>query len=199
MMTKDFFKTRPLSWSAISSFEYDKEKWYETYILGKRQTSKEMTFGSMVDKRIQDDPKFLPDLPRYPLMQYDMKVKFGDIMLTGRPDGLDLDNFLLADYKTGKNKWDKKRADETGQLTMYLLLVYVTHKIPPEKFDCMIHWLPTQENGDFTITFKKKMKHQTFKTKRNMTDLLRFGVRINKITQEMIDYANNYEKENNKI
>lgn len=187
-----FSKTRPLSWSAISSFEYNPEQWYESYVLGKRQWSKEMAFGSRIDKDIQSNPDFLPELPRYPLMQYKMNVVFNNIPLVGLPDGLDLDNFLLCDYKTGKVAWTQKKADETGQLTMYLLLIYITTKISPEKFRCFIHWLPTQDNGDFSISFHDTLKPVTFETKRTMKDLLAFGVRIKKTLKMMEEYCQNH-------
>lgn len=191
-MKPTFDRKRAFSWSAKSSFDYDPKQWYDTYVLGKQQFSKEMTFGSNIDKRIQEDPKFLPTIPRYPLMQHKMKATLGKIPLVGVPDGLDFKNYLLADYKTGKNAWDQKRADETGQLTMYLLLIYETEKIKPEKFRCFIHWLPTQDNGDFSISFHDSLKPITFETKRTMTDLIRFGKSINATYKAMIKYCENY-------
>jgi hypothetical protein len=214
---RKFLATRPLSWSALSSFEYDKEQWFETYILGKRQESPEMTFGSIVDKKIQTDPSFLPKLPRYPLMQYKMNAVFNGIPLTGLPDGLSLNSvetentkgykvfwdkgYILSDYKTGRKAWDKKRADETGQLTMYLFLLYILHKEKPEQFRCFIHWLPTvkHEAGDFTVKvdFHDGIHGEdgikTIETKRTMADLLKFGERINKVIKEMEQYVRNHE------
>ncbi len=182
------FLKRSLSWSSISSFKYDKEKWYDSYILGIKQTSREMDFGSVIDKRIQKDPTFIPLLPRYPLMQHKMEVMFGGIPLIGYPDGLDIDKPTLADFKTGKVPWTKKRADETGQLTMYLLLLFITKKIKPEEFKCLIHWLPTQENGDFSISLVDENVFHTFETKRTMTDVLKFGNLINETHKEMVAF-----------
>ena len=214
---KEFLSNRPLSWSALSSFEWSPEQWYETYLLGKRQESPELAFGSYVDKKIQTDPKFLPKLPRYPLMQHKMKAVFNGIPLVGLPDGLSFDDkkaknpmkykvfwsdgFLLSDFKTGKKAWDKDRADETGQLSMYLFLIYIIHKMPPEKFRCFIHWLPTVkvEGGDFSVKvdFVEGIDEdggvKTFETKRTMQDLLAFGARINKTVKEMEEYVRNHE------
>jgi len=184
--------SRPLSWSAISSFEWNPEQWYQSYVLGIRTTSPEMEFGSYVDKRLQKDPTFLPDVPRYPLMQHLMEAKFGKIKLKGLPDGLDLDNFILADYKTGKKAWDLKRTQETGQLKMYLLLIWLTEKIPPEKFTCRIHWLPTCVKPDLTIGLIEPCVCQTFEVKITMQDILEFGVRINKTYAAMQEYAANH-------
>lgn len=190
-MKPTFDRKRALSWSAISSFEYNKEQWYQTYVLGERQSSPEMTFGSKIDKLIQEDLNFLPELPRYPFMQYKMNAKLGKIPLVGIPDGICFKEFLLADYKTGKVAWDQKRADETGQLTHYLFLIYKTEKIKPEKFRCFIHWIPTQKNEKGAIEFSS-MPSMTFETKRTMKDLVEYGVRINCRYKEMINYCEKY-------
>jgi hypothetical protein len=186
------FKLRPLSPSAVNSFLYNPEKWYETYILGKKQSSKEMDFGSAIDKRLETDLTFLPEVPRCPLLQHEMRCVFNGVHLIGKPDALDLDNFILRDFKTGKQKWDKKRANDSLQLTFYLLLIYITYKIPPEKFKCYIDWLQTKETGDFKISFVDDMKVKTFETKRKMGDILSLGVLIKKVINEMEEYVNNH-------
>ncbi len=100
---KDLLAKRPLSWSAISSFEYDPEQWYRTYILNERQSSKEMDFGSVVDKKFQDDLTFLPTIPRGENLQYKMMAVFNGIPLIGVPDVFSFKKEkLLADLKTGK-------------------------------------------------------------------------------------------------
>jgi hypothetical protein len=188
---KEHLRNRPLSWSQLSSFEYDPEQWYQSYIMGVRQQSKEMDFGSYVDKRLQDDPTFLPDVPRYEHMQYKMRAKLGWIPLVGIPDGLDLttERKVIADFKTGKKKWDKKRADETGQLTFYLMLLYFTERHAPEDFECRIHWIPTEDKGDFTVGLAGDKVH-TFVTKRTMQDIAVFAARIKKTVAEMESYVN---------
>lgn len=182
-------RTKGLNWSSLSSFAYDKERWYQSFILGKRESSKEMTFGSMIDKKIQDDPKFFPTLPRYEFMQEKLKVMFNGILLYGTPDGFNLkESKHLADYKTGKQAWTQKRADDHGQLTMYLLLLFISKNIRPEEFDCFIHWFPTIETGAFEIKLKDDNEFKTFKTKRTMQDLLNFGSYIKKTLVEMEAY-----------
>jgi hypothetical protein len=194
-MKYTFDKTRPLSWSSKSSFDYNREEWFESYYLGKKKTSKEMDFGSYVDKKLQTDPTFLPFIPRYEHMQYPMNIMFGKIPLVGIPDGLNLTNStVLADYKTGKKAWDKKRADETGQLSWYLLMLYVIKKIKPEDFKLYIHWLPTEEKGDFSIGFVEPIEksYKVFETKRTMLDILNFGSEINKTYEEMRKYVESH-------
>lgn len=190
----EFLKTRPLSYSALSAFADptwgSPEKWYDTYILGKRQSSKELIFGTMMDKLIQEDPTFCPSLPRYPHMQYQLDVKYKNIPLTGKPDGLDLDNFILADYKSGRGEWTQQKADSTEQLTAYLLFIYLKHKIQPDKFTCRIHWIPTKHTHDFKIAYRdKKIVPVTFTTKRTMLDLLKFMGKITKTVKEMQAYV----------
>jgi len=183
------FLERPLSHSQLGSFEWNKEEWYQTYILGnKKPPSKEMLFGSMIDKKIQHDPTFLPELIRFPLQQHELRTTYNGIAMIGFPDQLDLDIPQLADDKTGKKPWDQKRADETKQLTMYLFMIFMMYKIPPEVFDCSIRWLPTREDGDFTIQLVEPCVPQIFTTKRTMTDILNFGAYINKTVKEMEDY-----------
>lgn len=173
---------RPLSWSALSSFEWSAEQWWNTYILGIKSTSPEMTFGSYVDKRLQTDPDYLPHVPRYPFMQHKMNAKWNGIPLVGVPDGLDFESKppVLIDYKTGKAPWTQKKADQTGQLTMYTMLLYLTEGIRPESWDCAILWLPTAYHSDFTIGFRNPTSPEliTFRTKRTMVDMLKFGKRI---------------------
>lgn len=191
------FKRRPLSPSNMASFLYNPATWYKSYFLGEKQHSPEMEFGSWVDQIIQDDPSFIPSLPRYPMMQKEMKVVFNGIYLIGRFDGLDMDNFVLADYKTGVKAWDKKRVEESIQLLFYLLLIYITEKIPPEKITCKIHWLPTKktETGDFktSIVFRDNPPIPfTFETKFKMSDILKFGQKINETVKEMEKYVKTY-------
>lgn len=190
-----FDPDRAISWSQISSFEWDPEQWYETYVLGIRQISRELTFGSYIDKKIQEDPTFLPELPRYKLMQHKMEAKLGGLKIVGLPDGLDLVKFLLADYKTGKFKangapaWDQAKAEATGQLKMYLLLVWLTEKITPDKFKCFIHWIPTFERGDFTIQLVEPVKIHTFEVRITMQEVLEFSVHITNTVKKMKAYA----------
>jgi hypothetical protein len=188
------FHERDFSWSQISSFTYSKEQWYKSYILGEKQVSEELTFGSMIDKKIQDNPSFIPNLPRYPLMQHKMKINLDGINLVGIPDGIDLQSQrkLLADYKTGRVAWTQKKAQETGQLKFYLLLIYITHKIRPEEFDCFIHWLPTklEEGSDFSrnISLISENEFQTFHVTHTLIDILNFANYIKDIYKEMENY-----------
>jgi len=187
---KSFLKKRPLSWSAISSFEWDKSQWYDTYILGKRQESREMSFGSKVGKQIEKDPTYIPEIIRHSKMEHPFKCVFNGIPLVGYADSFCNKSFKkLLEIKTGKKQWTKKRVDEHGQLDMYLLMNYVVNKIKPEDVEITLVWLPTEETKDFKIDFVKPFRVEKFSTKRTMADILKFGVRINRVVKEMELYV----------
>lgn len=194
----DILHSRPLSWSSVASFEYDKEKWFEERILGNKKSSPELEFGSLIDKKIQDDPSFLPHLPRYEKMQYRIKVNMGGLELVGVLDGLNLDKCKeICDYKSGRVKWTQQRAQETGQLKFYLLLLYIAKKIDPNDFTCYIHWIETKktETGDFkvNIDFVKEGTFQTFKVRHTMREILSFAVYLKNVYKEMEDYLKNHD------
>lgn len=222
-LTSIYHKDRPLSWSAISSFEWNKGQWYAKYVVhGKCQRDDvekgtvgfcvvagfpdpecpvvkktiELIFGSYVDKRIQDDPTYLPELVRYPILQHEMRGTFNKIPLLGYADTFSpLTNFYaLRDYKTGRKPWDQKRADQTGQLTMYMFMLYLRDKIKPEDIEAYIDWLPTHI-VDGKIAFIEPVTIHSFKTKRIMREVLAFGQRIKDVWQQMEEYC---QREQNK-
>jgi hypothetical protein len=179
-----------LSPSALNSFIYNKEQWFDTYILGNFKKSKEMDFGSAVDLRIQNDPTFLPHLPRYECMQAELVAMLGKIRIKGKPDGFNLTKSKeLFDYKTGRNPWTQKKVEDSIQLKFYLLLLYIHYKIKPEEFVCGIHWLETKETGDFKVEFVKEENIQTFTTRYTLQDLLVFIKQIKGIYKEMERYC----------
>lgn len=179
---------RPLSHSQLTTFQWSKQKWYDKYVLGfDSPVTREMEFGSMVDKRIQEDPTYLPQVPRLTHLQYPLKCEYEGIPLIGFPDSLDLDNPHLRDTKTGRQIWNKRRADETKQLTMYLTMIYLIHKIKPEEFKCAIDWLPTRiHEGE--VCFTDPVELVQIETKRTMTDVLKFLQYIVDTRKEMEEY-----------
>lgn len=217
-----FDHKRPLSWSAISSFEWDPEQWYRKYVWHKDchrgsisngkeiisfcaismkendhscpaiETSIEMTFGKVVGERLAADPDYLPHVKRYPIFEHGMECTFSKIPLIGYADGWAPLVFNLGEYKTGKKKWDQKRADDHGQITMYCLMLFIIDKIPPESIVSDLHWLPTQDNNDFSISFIDENDVRTFHTRRTMRDILAFGSRIISTYSAMEEYCKSH-------
>lgn len=200
-LTTIYHKDRPLSWSAISSFEWNKGQWYRKYVLKELpEETPELLFGKMVDEKIQKNKKYLPKLIRYPVLQHEMRTEFNGIPLLGysdtfRPVGsaMGIAKFknivpALRDYKTGRKEWTQKRADETGQITMYLFMLYLQHKIRPQDVEAYIDWMPTHYK-DGKIAFIKEGDIHTFKTQRTMQQCLAFGQRIKDTWKAMEQYA----------
>lgn len=191
-ITEIYNEKRPLSWSAISSFEYSPQQWYDKYVLNLPQPiTQELLFGKYVGEALASDPSFRPDVPRLNVFELPLKGFF-IVPLIGYVDSFtqDAPRCTLAEYKTGKKPWDQKRADEHGQIDMYLLLLWQSGKVLPENVDCLLVWMPTCETSDFSINFVQGEKAKIFQTKRTMRDLMRFGQRIETRLKEMELYAN---------
>lgn len=192
--------TRALSWSGYSCFADPQwgnpEKWYERYVLGiKEKPTRQLLFGSKIDKQIQNDPEFLPELERYPVQQYKLEAVYKGIPLLGFADQWDpySDVKRLADDKTGVNPWTQKKANETGQLTMYSAMLWLTEGIKPEDIEFAIRWLPTVQNADLSIMFAKPFAIQTFKTKRRLADVVKFLDELEKTWIAMQKYCEDHE------
>lgn len=213
-MKPTFDKTRPLSWSAISSFEYNPEQWYDKYVLKLAQpSSKEMDFGKEIGEKLASDPKFLPHVERYEVFEQELrcvlffKKENIKISLVGYMDTAQLKAFKMREYKTGKKPWTQKRADDHGQIDMYLLMIEEIHKINPEDMMCHIDWMPTidvePEHDSFdsfkngssktTIGFVDETQVKSFETRRTKTQILKFRTRILKTFLAMEEYAKNHD------
>lgn len=187
---KELLKKRPLSWSAISSFEWDKEQWYKRYVLGEKDPeSREMLFGKALATSIEKGQPLAP-VTIIGKAEHPFKVTFNGIPLIGFADNFCLNTYRkLGEYKSGKKAWDQKRVDEHGQLTMYMLMNYITNKVQPEEVDCFLEWVPTEETEDFDIKFVEPITVHHFNTKRTMRDIIMFGDRINKTVNAMQEYV----------
>lgn len=191
-----FNKERALSWSSISSFEWNPEEWFENYILGKKKAeTPEMKFGKEFALSIENGtctyPGLLSLLPKK--KEHAFNVVFSKIPLIGYADAFCDETFTkLHEVKTGKKLWDQKRVNQHGQLDMYLLMNYVTNKIFPEEVEVFLHWCPTEDRGDFSIAFIEPKKLYTFRTFRTTKDIVAFGARIKKTYADMQKYVANH-------
>lgn len=188
----DLLQQRPLSWSALSSFEYDKEQWYKRYILNeKSDENAEMKFGKLVADSFGTDNPLAP-VTLYPTVEHKLSVVFSGIPLIGFMDTYDhVTKKRFGEFKTGKKAWDQKRANEHGQLHMYSLMHFITEKIKPEDLAIFLEWIPTQSHGDFSISFIEPVKVHHFDVKLTMNDILRFGSRIKTTVEGMQEYVDN--------
>lgn len=193
-MKSSMDKDRPLSWSAISSFEYDPNQWYEKYVLKiDPPVSPAMEFGKLIGGQYERDELLAPILPREEVFEYELRTTFNKIPLIGYIDAY-TPHTSLIELKTGKKAWDQKRADTHGQIDMYLLQLNLIHKVRPEDVLCRLLWLPTMYDERFRLKFVDESVVHIFETRRTMLDLLRFGKRINDTYQAMKEYAEHRKK-----
>lgn len=190
-----------MSWSYYSSFLYNKEKWFAKYYGGEEQSSSPaMDFGKEVGERLASDSTFMPEIKRYKHFEQCLEATLGDMKLLGYMDTSDLENKRLREFKTGNNKnpWTQKRVDDHGQLTMYALMIYLSHKIKPEELDIHLDWMPTLE-ADFSsveafitempkVVFNPEARVMSFKTKRTTAQCLKFGAELKKVHKQMEKY-----------
>ena len=183
---------RALSWSSISSFRYSKEQWYAKYVLKQEEpASKAMLFGNVVGERIASDPSYLPQVPRGEIFEYALRSRLKDIPLVGYIDSYS-PHHTLHEYKTGMPPWTQKRVDDHQQIDMYLLGLYLIDGVKPKDVSVTLHWLPTQENGDFSISLKDEKVVHSFATQRSFMDIVNFMDTIQKTYEEMQQFARNY-------
>lgn len=174
-------KSRALSWSQISTFEFSKETWYERYVLGKKQESTgAMDFGRKIGEEYPYEPSFK--------REYKVESMLGPIKLLGFIDAFDLENKKVIELKTGKS-WTKKKAESHGQIDLYCAMLFVMHKIHPADLDIKLIWLQTEEDGDFSIKFVKGMKPVIFPLKKSMIDVLNILARVKRVYKEMEEYC----------
>lgn len=188
---KEFTATRPLSWSAVYSFEYDPEQWYQRYVLGiKDVASPEMEFGKMVGDRLAKDSNFMPMIDRLGKYEHELRCNISGYSCIGFMDSYDPKTKMRMDeFKTSRNPWTQKRADEHGQIDMYLLMHYLITSVRPESMSVRLWWLATRLNGDYTVSFVPGMKPLMLPTKRTLVQVLKFGTRLKRVAKEMEVYA----------
>lgn len=193
----DRLRARKKSWTFFSSWMYDKQQWARKYLDNITDPpSREMLFGSEIGKKLETDPTFLPFIPRHCKMEHPFSIVFNGIDLIGYADSFcTKTNRKLIETKTGKKEWTQERADEHGQITLYVLFNYVTNKVNPEEVEIDLVWMPTRENGSFDIEFVEPIEKTTkiFRTKRTLSDIMKMGKFINDTMVEMEKFAIDYK------
>ena len=214
---------KEVSWSFFSSFrDYDKEEWYQHYIMGKpTPLNPEMAFGSKVGKSFETN-KPMAKVTRYKIMEKEIhatsmngvriwgyldsyRPKDSDFCEVVTPDGKRKKVKVTLSYKRsirefktgkkGKNQWSQKRADKHDQITFYCLLVYLTEGIRPEEIELNIDWYPTTRDKRYKVCFVDDIDNQiqTFTTTRTLSQLIKFDSEISKVYKEMQEYVKNHK------
>ena len=188
-------KQRPLSWSQISSFQYSPESWYKKYILNEKQEENEkMRFGKKIGERLASDPTFLPEVPRLPIFEKKLMAKMDKLYLVGFLDSFQETPTALCEYKTSSNtkKWTQKSAQEHGQILLYLYLIWVNYKIPPNEVFTRLTYIPVNETGDFSLELTKSSPIKTFEIKHTPLEVLSFMQSVKNTILEMEQFVETY-------
>ena len=191
-----------ISWSSINTFtEYDKDLWYDSYVLGNRTPpNPQMEVGIRLGERWATDPTFLPEVERPEIFEPNLTATIDSITLTGHLDGLHLTKKKkLQELKTtsSKTKWTTKSVREWGQITCYAYLIYKNYGIRPEDLEMELIYIPVAPSGDFT--YEQSGPPVIIPTERNMLDLVRFGKFIKDTHKEMTLFVKQKQNESIKL
>jgi hypothetical protein len=157
-----------------------------------------LNYGSLFAKALEigeDTGDLLTDvaldlLPKYNVRDkeivVDMKTVGGAVTLLGRPDMLDDETFAFREVKTGKVKWNQKKADKHLQLKIYAVLIYLTKKVvPPSVY---LDWVETFQDTDGEVTPTGHI--ESFKVDITLKDILETMALISKVAKEIeLDWA----------
>lgn len=189
------FKTRPLSHSQLSTFEYNPEEWYRRYILGEKQEpNPAMLFGSKVGDSIGTPESMVPDLNPPGVKEYELRANIGDIFLIGFADHYCPDTKTLHENKTSDNKekWNQKTVDSHSQLTMYALLLFLQDKVAPKDVSITLNYIPTRAVG-FDFELPDPPEFYQYHTKRTNLQVVEYVNYIKTTVDKMNEYIDTYE------
>lgn len=201
----------PLHWSEISLWKRSKWEWYKQYGIGKGRSggedNPELRFGRMfAEEREQDalagrNPYNL-HIPEKP--EFLLEATYHGDKYEGRADGWSPSVLILNDDKTGSVPWTEKKVSEHKQFDMYLMMLWLTHKVKPDDVDITLSWFPTERwnMGERVIVLPNGEEHMeytydirltgappvVFHTKRTMAQILSWIAECKQMKQEMVKY-----------
>jgi hypothetical protein len=193
-----------ISYSQYSCYKKSKYDYINAYLKGIRQESIYLSFGSKIATGLEfrneksEDKDILKARELIPLAKIpekEIKVVWGGIPLLAKMDGFDDEQFIIDEYKTGKNPWTQAKVDSAEQLMFYLIAVSQFYKIEPEKIRIRLHWIETfvqanQYGGEVHLTGQYKV----FETKRTNLDVVKFFPELQKVWIGIEETINEYIK-----
>lgn len=215
------FLTRPLSHSQLSAWEYDPTEWYKRYILGERfEPNATMIAGTKIGDAIGTGACPLLKAKSkehyiYPsgVKEFKLTAKLGDIYLVGYCDHFDPTTHTLHENKTSTNRyrWNQRKTDEHDQFTMYALMLFLCHNIPPEDVTMYLNFIPTCKllvpKADFKdvpewaldehicderVELPDVIEWKQYPTKRTTEDLERYVTYVENTVKAMQEYVDNF-------
>jgi len=190
----EVWKERPISWSQLNSWYYNKTQWANKYILGLTEEGNAgMRFGNTVGDTLGTPNSLVPLLNPYlvGVKEFELRAKMNKYTLIGFADHYCPETKVLNENKTSQNpnRWTHKDVHEHGQLTMYGLLLMLQTGIRPDDVEMWLNFIPVREGGDFQLSVTDPNKFHRFQTKRTMQQCLQFGAEIDKTLKAMEKYA----------
>lgn len=195
MTQQDFYKrfiVRPLSYSQLSCWEYNKDEWYERYILNKKTPANSaMRAGTLIGDSIGTDKSLVPLLTPPGVKEYELRASLGNIHIVGFCDHYCPDTRILHENKTSTSrlKWNQKSVDTHKQLDMYALMLFLTHDVLPDDLTIYLNYIPVIEGPDMRYYLPNPVEHYTFETKRTAEQLVAMTQYIEKTVWDMCAYA----------
>jgi hypothetical protein len=189
----DRFKHRPLSYSQYSSWMYDKDQWYQRYVLNTPDpATPAMLYGNVVGDSIGTAGSLVPSLQPPGVKEYELRAQLGDIFIVGYCDHYDPATKTLHENKTSDNlkRWDQQKVDEHKQLDMYALMLYLRDKTIPEEVTMYLNFIPVVRGGDMIYTLPQPPVYQQFATRRTTKQVLMFATELVHVVKEMEAYVN---------
>lgn len=188
------WKERPISWSQLSSWKYRKEQWRDKYLFGLREDANpDMLYGNVVGDSLGTTNSLVPLLNPHlvGVKEFELKAKLNGLTLIGYADHYCPTTKVLNENKTSRklDRWTQTEVDDHGQLTMYAMMLMLTHKTKPDDIEMWLNFIPVKEGGDFQLSVIDPTKYHRFPTKRTMKQCLDFGAEIDKTLKAMLKYA----------
>lgn len=188
------WKERPVSWSQLNSWKYNKDQWFQSYIMLNRfEPNQQMIFGNTVGDTLGTDDSMVPKLNEHlvGVKEYELKAQMNDHTLIGYCDHYCPKKKVLNENKTSyrEDRWDQKTVDEHGQLTMYSLMLMLKEKVKPEELEIWLNFIPVGMKRYGKMYIPDPDVFHRFPTKRTTQDCLMFGGWITQTLKEMEDYA----------
>ncbi|MEP7339243.1 MAG: hypothetical protein ABI977_16020 [Acidobacteriota bacterium] len=180
-----FYSPRPyLSWSQINLFERSPDLYARKYLFAQEeQQSEAQRLGKKLASALELQQKTGDDaldsvvsiFPEYPNREVKMEAVLDgvDVPLYGVLDGYDPLKLRIGEYKSGR-LWTQEMVNESGQLKMYSLLVWLNSRQLPSEI--MLHWARTQYIEVKGVELTGEM--QSFEAKFSLEDMLTFSARV---------------------
>lgn len=182
------FITRPLSYSQLSAWDYNKDEWYDRYILGKRQRpNAAMQAGTLIGDSIGTPKSLIPALVPPGVKEYELRASLGDIHIVGYCDHYCPETRVLHENKTSTNrkKWNQKSVDAHKQLDMYALMLFLTHDVRPEDLTIYLNYIPVIEGQDMRYYLPNPVEFYQYPTKRTEKHIVEMAQYIEDTVKEM--------------